>query len=128
MAGKQNLSPKEIQACENYLRGMSLRKALLAAGYSPNYCEGNAHLFNWLKRRHICSYIRQRQVELSKSYTLDKAELIKYARHILQSDDPRDRTKALEILMRLGIPMDEQVFMDKGEAVKAITFNIVKSE
>jgi phage terminase small subunit len=128
MAGKQNLSPKEIKACEGYLRGLSLRKALLEAGYSSNYCEGNAHLFNWLKRRHICSYIRQRQLQIATAESLDKSELIKVARHIIASDDPKDRAKALELLMRLGVSLDpSQLTKDDVKGIN-ITINQVNKD
>jgi hypothetical protein len=126
MAGKQKLSPKEIKTCENYLKGMSLKKAMEASGYSEEYCTDSGKLFKFLKRRHVCAYLRKRQEEIAAAENLDKAEIIKYIRHIIASDDPRDRVKGVELLMRLGIPQDEVTFANKGEAVKSITFNIAE--
>jgi len=126
MGGKQNISPRDINACENYLKGMPLRKALLEAGYSPNYCEGNAHLFNWIKRRHICSYIRQRQLEIAQLCNTDKAYVVTKLKHIVDSDDPKDRTKALELLDRLVVPKEPNEL--RVEDVKGITISFSEAK
>lgn len=121
MAGKQNMSAKEIMACENYLKGMSLRKALLAAGYSPNYCDGNPHLFNWIKRRHICEYLRERQKQIVKVFNKDKGYIISKIEHILEDDNPKDRVQALLLLERMVVPKEMEEY--KKEDVKGITIN-----
>lgn len=122
MAGKQNMSPKEIIACENYLKGMSLKKALVAAGYSETYIEGPLHLFRWLKRRHICAYIRQRQTQLAKLFNKDKAYLVEKLEEIIDESNPRDRVQALLLLERLVVPKELSDL--KIEDVKGITINI----
>lgn len=119
------LTPKARNACELYLKGKSIKQAMLSAGYAKSYVEGPVACMRFFKNRCVVDYIRQRQEELSKANAIDQSKLIKYAEHILDDDDSRDRTKALELLMRMVTNLPENI---KNEDIKQITINIEQAK
>ena len=119
----KELTPKIIRAAEGYIRGKSMRQAMIDAGYSEKYCEGNVAVMRFLKNRLVIEYIRKRQAEQIAAANLDAAELIRHARRIIASDDPKDRTKALELLMRMGLPIADPATLTKDD-IKSINISI----
>ena len=120
------LTPRMIKACENYIRGMSIREAMLKDGYHSDYASEPKHCVAFLKSRQVIKYIRDRQQQIAEAESLDKSELVKAARKIIQDGDPRDRTKALELLMRMGLPIDERTIDESS--VKAIHINFTEAK
>ena len=55
---KKAMSPKQQKACNYYLQGMSMRQAMMKAGFSQAYADHNAAQF--LKHRGMIAYIRNR--------------------------------------------------------------------
>lgn len=112
------LTPRMIRAAEAYIRGMSMREAMIKAGYTSDYASEPNHVACFLKSRQVIKYIRNRQQQIAEAESLDKSELVKMARAIIADGDPRDRSKALELLMRMGLPIDEKQI--DASSVKAI--------
>ena len=120
------LTPKAKMTCEYYLRGMSAREAMLKAGYAESYCCDQRNVARFLKTRTVIAYLRGRQEEIAEAESIDKSKLIKYAQHILKDDDNKDRTKALELLMRMTQPFDPS--HTSKEDTKPITLTINVAE
>ena len=125
MIDTSKLTPKQVKACEGFIRGMSMRAAMVASGYNPSYCDGVAHVMRFLKNREIVRYIKARQSQIAEAEQLDKSELVKYARAIVADNDPKDRSKAVELLMRMGLPIADPATLTKDD-IKSISINIEK--
>ena len=63
------MSPKQQKVCRYYLEGMSMRLALIKAGFSDAYASHNAAKF--LHSREVMEYIRKRQKELEDAELAD---------------------------------------------------------
>ena len=77
------MSPKLQKVCNYYLKGMSMREALLKAGYSDAYASHNSSKF--LHNRSVQKYIRERQkeeadAELANAITI-KNKLLELSKH-----------------------------------------------
>lgn len=119
----KELTPKIIRAVEGYIHGKSMRQAMIDAGYSPKYCEGNVAVMRFLKNRLVIEYIRKRQAEQAEASNKDAAYIIKKLEHIIASDSDKDRVKACELLTRLVVPLVEPNKITASD-IKSISINI----
>lgn len=119
------LLPKARLACNYYLRGMSVKQAMLKAGYAESYCADSTHQMNFLKNRLVQTYLRERQEEFADFEETDKAKIAQYLKHIIKDDDAKDRSKAVELYMRLTSPISENI---TKEDVKGIVINIEQAK
>jgi hypothetical protein len=128
MAENKNiLTPKMIKACEGYIRGRSMREAMIEAGYAKTYVEGTVATMRFFKNRQVIEYIRKRQDQIAKAASLDASECIEAARRIVADNDPRDRHKGLELLMRMGIPIGDPATLTKDD-IKSISINFTEAK
>lgn len=111
-----------INACEGYLRGLPMREAMNKAGYNKSYTDGAAHVMRFLMNRHVINYLRKRQAMIAEANTLDKNELVGIARKIANDNKP-DRAKGLELLIRLGVPIEPDKVTREDLKAITITFN-----
>lgn len=123
----KELTPKMIQACEAYLRGKSMREAMLEAGYSPKYVEGNVAVMRFLKNRLIIEYLRKRKKQHAEVADIDAQYILARLKHIILSDSDKDRTKAVELLIRMTQPMPDRDRLVK-EDLRSININITEAK
>ena len=116
------LTPRAILACENYLKGSSLKKAMLDAGYAPSYCDMTKNIVAFLKNRQVIEYLRARQRVIAVSHNKDIAYLIEKLSQWMEEGDPRDRSKCAELLMRMITPMKNPEEVTKDD-LHQITIN-----
>ena len=97
-----NLTPKQQKVCQMYLKGMSMREALIAAGFSESYAKHMAYKF--LKRRNVVEYIRKEQKLLHDFESYDRQHFYKFLVGKLADSNVEDREKVqyAKLLQQLG--------------------------
>ena len=118
------MTPREIHACELYLKGMSLSDAMRKAGYNPSYCEGKKAVWRFLKNRVILTYLRKRKKEISEVYEVDRNWIARRAKKWVD-EGGIDRVKAAELLERLTTNTDE-FSPDQTNKGISINFNVIE--
>ena len=90
------LKPR-MQKCGNlYLKGMSMRKAMIECGYSEQYAE--SHCTDFLKNRELMAYIRKRQKEEAD---VALADAIMVKKKLMELANDSDKYVALNALKQL---------------------------
>jgi len=94
----KHITPKQQKVCEYYLKGMSMRQALLQSGYSDSYATHMAVKF--LHSRAICEYLRKRQEEIAKASTIDITYVYRELSKIIDrpGEETKDKVAALKVL------------------------------
>ena len=96
------LTPKQQKVCQMYLKGMSMREALIAAGFSEGYAKHNAYKF--LKRRNVVEYIRKEQKLLHDFESYDRQHFYKFLVGKLADAkvEDKDKVQYAKMLQQLG--------------------------
>lgn len=87
------LTPKQQTVCNLYLTGMSMRAAMMQAGYDEKYATQN--LFTFYKNRDVQAYLRMRLKEFADAARADDAFLLKNLTDII-CDPTSDRIERIE--------------------------------
>jgi phage terminase small subunit len=93
---RKAMSPKQQMACNFYLQGMSMRQAMIKAGFSPVYADHNAAQF--LKHRGMIEYIRARQKDVADTQLADAIFVRKKLIELTNDPDSRVRLQAVKQL------------------------------
>ena len=93
---KKPMTPKQQKTANFYLKGMSMRQAMLKAGYNESYAGSQAPQF--LKNRGMIEYIRQRQQDEADAELADAIYTKKKLMDLVASGDPELAIPALKLL------------------------------
>jgi phage terminase small subunit len=96
------MTPKLIKVCNFYLEGMSVREALLKAGYSDAYASHMGSKF--LNNREVQSYLRE-QMKLQQDYINYKhKDFFKFLKSKIEDPlvDEKQKVEYAKLLQRLG--------------------------
>jgi phage terminase small subunit len=120
------LTPK-IQRCGNfYLKGMSMRQAMIQAGYTEQYAE--THCTDFFKNRKLIQYIRDRQKAVEEATLVDEVFVLNELKKII--NDPsaslKDRNDAIKTLND-RITRSQEINA-KLEEIKERNSNLAKEE
>jgi phage terminase small subunit len=101
------MSPKLQKVCNYYLQGMSMREALIKAGYSDAYASHMSSKF--LHNRECQRYIRARQKDEADAAMVDRIYLLKNLQRIIDRPgvEERDKNAALKIMNEYISKQDE---------------------
>lgn len=111
---KKPMTPKQQKAANYYLSGMSMRQAMLKAGYNESYAGEQAPQF--LKHRGMIEYIRQRQQDEADAELADAVYTKKKLMELVESPDADVALAALKQLDAHNKWVQE--LMDKLDAVE----------
>jgi phage terminase small subunit len=90
------LTPKMQNVCLLYLKGMSMRQALLQAGYTESFALHHASKF--LKSRACQKFIRERQAQAAEAALADVDFIKRNLMQLAESPDPQIRLAAIKQL------------------------------
>lgn len=96
------MKPKLQKVCNFYLSGMSMREALIKAGYSDAYASHNSSKF--LHNRSVMAYIRERQKEIEDAALADDIFLRADLKRIIKDPQstPYDKAEARKLLEKMN--------------------------
>jgi phage terminase small subunit len=126
------MTPKLQKVCNFYLNGMSMREALLKAGYSDSYAEHNSTKF--LHNREVIKYIKTRQKAEADASLVDAIYLLDQLKKIIDSPNStnKEKSEALKILndrlMRSAEIENKLKDIDSQKTNLTIDFNIVTKD
>lgn len=95
------MSPKLQKVCNFYLSGMSMREALLKAGYSDGYASHSSSKF--LHNREVQKYIRERQQAEAEAALADDIFLLDDLKRIIKDPNafPLEKVEARKLLEKI---------------------------
>ena len=99
---KKLLKTKQIKACQYYIDGMSMRQAMIKAGYNETYASHNASQF--LANKGIIKFIKAEQAKLVEFEGYKRQHFYKFLVDKLSDVNVEDKDKVqyAKLLQQLG--------------------------